>query len=186
MVSLSALWLPILVSAVAAFIASSVIHMLLPWHKGDVKQLPSEDRIREALGGADIPPGDYYTPYASSSEEMRAEAWQAECERGPVMFLTVLPSRVPAMGGQLAAWFIYCAVVAFFAAYLAGAALEPGAHYLGVFRITGVAAFLGYSLALAQGSIWYGKGWGATLRSMADGLVYGLLTGGVFGWLWPA
>lgn len=186
MVSLGALWLPIVVAAVVVFVASSVIHMFLPWHKGDFRRLPGEDGIRDALAGKDIPPGDYYTPYASGTEEMRSEAWQAKCNAGPVMFVTVLPNRVPAMGGQLAAWLVYCAVVGLFAAYLTGAALGPGAHYLAVFRISGAAAFMGYSLALAQGSIWYAKGWGATLRSMIDGLVYGLLTGGVFGWLWPA
>ncbi len=44
---------------------------------------------------------------------------------------------------------------------------------------------MGYTLALAQRSIWYGRGWGLTIRSVVDGVVYGALTAGVFGWLWP-
>jgi uncharacterized membrane protein len=89
------------------------------------------------------------------------------------------------MGVQLFQWFIYCIVIGIFAAYMAGRALQPGAHYLAVFRFAGATAFIGYSLALCQQSIWYRKKWSTTIKSMVDGLVYGLLTGGTFGWLWP-
>ena len=85
----------------------------------------------------------------------------------------------------LTLWFIYCVVVAKFAAYVAGLALAPGAPYMTVFRITGTVAFAGYALALAQHSIWYQRSWMTTARSMFDGLVYALLTAGTFGWLWP-
>ncbi|MBW2258413.1 MAG: hypothetical protein JRI25_27990 [Deltaproteobacteria bacterium] len=73
-----------------------------------------------------------------------------------------------------------------FAAYVAGRALEPGAHYLAVFRFAGCMAFVGYALALWQNSIWYKRAWSTTLKSSFDGLVYALLTAGTFGWLWPA
>jgi hypothetical protein len=89
------------------------------------------------------------------------------------------------MGTSLALWFIYCIVVSVIAAYIAGRALGPGAEYLSVFRFAGTTAFVGYALALPQNSIWYKRNWGATMRSMVDGLVYGLLTAGAFGWLWP-
>jgi hypothetical protein len=75
-------------------------------------------------------------------------------------------------------------IVSIFAAYIAGRALGPGAPYLEVFRFAGSTAFAGYALALAQNSIWYKRNWGATLKSMFDGLVYALLTAGTFGWLW--
>lgn len=42
------------------------------------------------------------------------------------------------------------------------------------------------ALALLQNSIWYKRKWSSTLKSMADGLVYALVTAGTFGWLWPA
>src|SRR5258707_326032 len=42
MTSLASLWLPILVSAVVVFIASSVIHMALPWHHAAVRCSVSE------------------------------------------------------------------------------------------------------------------------------------------------
>lgn len=187
MVSTGALIIPVVLAALVVFVASSVIHMALPWHKGDFRQLPSEDAFRSAMRSVGtIPPGDYMTPYASGMKEAGSEAHRAKYEEGPVALLTVFPNRYPSMTGQLAGWFVYCAVVAFFAGYLASATLGPGADYLAVFRVTGTAAFMGYGLALAQGSIWYGRGWGSTLRSMADALVYGLLVGGVFGWMWPA
>lgn len=90
------------------------------------------------------------------------------------------------MGGSLAQWFGYCIVVGVFAGYVASRALAPGAHYLEVFRFVGTVAFVGYGLALMQNSIWYKRNWGATLKSMFDALVYGLVTAGTFGWLWPS
>jgi hypothetical protein len=80
---------------------------------------------------------------------------------------------------------VYTIIVSLFAAYVAGRALGPGAHYLAVFRFAGATAFAGYSLALMQNSIWFSRNWGMTLRSMFDGLIYALLTAGTFGWLWP-
>jgi hypothetical protein len=46
-------------------------------------------------------------------------------------------------------------------------------------------AFVGYSLALWQNSIWYKRAWAITLRVTIDGLIYALLTAGTFSWLWP-
>jgi hypothetical protein len=76
-------------------------------------------------------------------------------------------------------------VVSIFAGYLAGAALPMGASYLDVFRFAGTTAFASYALALPQHSIWWKRSWGTTVRTMVDGLVYGCLTAGAFGWLWP-
>jgi hypothetical protein len=89
------------------------------------------------------------------------------------------------LGTFLGSWALYCLVIGVFVAYLAGRTLEPGAHYLSVFRVAGTAAFLGYSGAQVPAAIWWGKPWGNALREIADGLVYALLTAGAFGWLWP-
>ncbi len=98
----------------------------------------------------------------------------------------VLPNGMGNMTSDLAQWFAYCVVVGIFAAYIAGRAVEPGGDYLEVFRFAGCTAFVGYSLALLQNSIWYKKSWSSTLKSVFDGLIYGLVTGGAFGWLWPS
>jgi hypothetical protein len=184
MVPVTSLWLPILLSAVLVFAVSSVIHMFTPWHKSDIRGVPGEADAMAVLHKLNIPPGDYVMPYAGSMEAMKDPAYAARLEAGPAVFMTVWKGST-AMGGQLAAWFVYGLVVSVFAGYLAGAALPIGASYLDVFRFAGTTAFAGYALALPQHSIWWKRGWGATIRSMIDGLIYGCVTAGAFGWLWP-
>ena len=186
MVSILALWLPILVSAVLVFVVSSVIHMLLRYHRNDFIKLPDEDRIMQDLRKYDIPPGDYVVPCETDPKARQEAAFIEKANRGPVAFITVYPTGIPPMTGQLLMWFGYCVAVGVFAAYVAGRALEPGAEYLAAFRFSGVVAFVGYALALLQNSIWYKRSWSSTLKSTFDGLVYALVTAGTFGWLWPS
>jgi hypothetical protein len=185
MVPLLSLWLPLVLSAVIVFVASSVMHMVLPYHWGQLKRLPREDDVMAALRGFNIPSGDYGVPCPDSPTALRDPAFLEKRAKGPVAFMTVLPSGSLSMSKNLIQWFVYIFVVNTFAAYIAGRALGPGVDYLAVFRFVGTAAFLGYSLALAQSSIWSARAWSTTATSMFDGLVYGLLTAGTFGWLWP-
>jgi hypothetical protein len=170
---------------VAVFIASSIIHMALPWHRSDYQRVPKEDEVMDALRPFAIPPGDYMLPLAGGMEKMKTPQFQDKLKKGPVAVLTVLPNGPFSMGTSLALWFLYSVVVGVFAAYIACSTLPSAAAYLKVFRITGTVAFVGYTLALWQMSIWYRRSWGTTIRSSIDGLVYGALTAGVFGWLWP-
>ncbi|MGH7606602.1 MAG: hypothetical protein ACREME_04605 [Gemmatimonadales bacterium] len=185
MTDLSALWLPILLSAVIVFIASSAIHMLSLWHKNDYPKLPNEAQVMDALRPLGLPQGEYMMPRAASTEEMRSPEFRERWKRGPGVILTVLPPGPVGMGRSLTLWFVYALVVSVFAAYVAGRALPPGAEYLAVFRFAGVTAFIGYAVALWQMSIWYNRSLGLTIKATVDGLIYGLLTAGVFGWLWP-
>jgi hypothetical protein len=185
MVPVISLWLPILLAAVIVFVVSSIIHMLLPYHRTDFGKVPAEDEVMDALHKFDIPPGDYVMPCPGSPKEMGTPEFIEKTNKGPVAFITVMPSGRQSMGGSLVMWFVYSIIVGIFAAYIAGRALGPGAHYLAVFRFAGCTAFAGYSLALLQNSIWYKRSWSATLKSVFDGLVYALLTAGTFGWLWP-
>ena len=185
MVGLAALWLPILLSAVIVFVVSSIIHMATPWHKGDYLQMPSEDKVMDALRPFAIPPGDYMVPRPSSAQEIRSPDFVAKMNKGPVLVLTVMPNGSVAMTKSLVLWFLYSAVVGLFAAYVASRALPVGAPYPRVFQLVGVTAFVGYSVALWQMSIWYRRAWGTTIRATIDGLIYTLLTAGIFGWLWP-
>lgn len=186
MVSVISLWLPILLSAFVVFIVSSVIHMFLKYHNSDYKKLPGEDKVMDDLRKTNIPAGDYMFPYTTDSKERSSQEFKDKMSKGPSGVLTLFPSGPISMGSSLFQWFVYCLIVGVFAAYIAGRALEPGANYLSVFRFAGATAFVGYSLALMQNSIWYKKNWSATLKSMFDGLIYALFTAGVFGWLWPA
>ncbi len=185
MVSIPSLWLPILLSAVAVFVVSSVIHMFLGYHSADYKKVAAEDELMAAVRKLDIPPGDYMVPCPTSHAAFKDPAFLEKFKAGPRAMLTVLPGGPITMAPQLVQWFVYSIVISITAAYIAGRALGPGAHYLAVFRFAGATAFYGYSLALIQASIWYKKSWGTTLRSVFDGLIYGLVTAGFFGWLWP-
>jgi hypothetical protein len=185
MVPVMSLWMPILLSAVIVFVASSLIHMVLGYHKNDFRRLPDEDGVLEALGKFEIPPGDYNVPCAGSMAAMKDPAFVAKLKKGPVLIATFLKPGGFDMGSNLLQWFVYCVVVSLFAAYVTGIAMGPGDHYRPVFRMVSTVAFAGYVLAQWQSTIWYKKSVGTTLRNTLDGLVYALLTGGAFGWLWP-
>jgi hypothetical protein len=184
MVSITSLWLPILLSAVAVFFVSSVVHMVLPYHKSDYKKLPSEDGVMDALRPFDLAPGDYMFPLPNAGD-MKNPAFIEKYSKGPAGSLTILPKGPWSMGSSLSQWFLYCVVVGITAAYISGRALPAGSHYLKVFRFAGATAFYGYALALWQNTIWYKRNWMTTLKSTFDGLIYALLTAGFFGWLWP-
>jgi hypothetical protein len=183
MVSLLDLWLPILLSAVLVFLASSVIHMALRWHASDFEKLTAEDAVMDALRPFNLGPGDYAAPLPESMAHMSSAEFKAKQARGPLFTLTVLSGD--SIGRNLAKWFVYCIVVSVFAAYVAVLVLPAGAAYMTVFRLTSTVTFVGYALAVWQSWIWYSRSLGATLRTTIDGLVYALLTGGAFAWLWP-
>ncbi len=185
MVAITALWLPILLSAVIVFIASSIIHMVLTYHRTDYGKLPNENRVLDALRGENLAPGPYLFPHAGTMKNMGTPEMQEKYKRGPVGLLTVLPSGAPTMTKSLVQWFVFSVVVGVFVAYVAGRTLGPGAGYLPVFRVAGTVAFLTYAGSRAVDSIWAGLPWSNTVKNTVDGIVYGLLTAGVFGWLWP-
>lgn len=185
MVEMHLLWLPILLSAVIVFVASSIIHMATPLHKKDYPRLEAEDRVMDALRPIAIPPGEYMVPRPASMKDMKSPEFMEKMKKGPVFMLSMWKSGPQSMGKPLFLWFVYALVVGVFAAYVAGRALPAGAHYLSVFRFAGVTAFVGYTMALWQLSIWYHRPWGISIRATVDGLLYALLTAGTFGWLWP-
>ncbi len=182
---LQLLWLPIVVSSVFVFIASSIIHMLLPWHKNDYPKMPREDEVMDALRPFEIPPGDYMVPRPSKHGDLKAPEFLEKLNKGPVMVLTVCPNGMMNMGRNLALWFVYLLVVGSFTALIAGNAVAPGAWFMKVFHYTAPVAFLGYAVALWQMSIWYRRSLSITIKATIDGLIYALVTAGTFGWLWP-
>jgi hypothetical protein len=185
-IPITALWVPIVLAGILVFVVSSIIHMFLPYHLSDFSGVPQEDEVMDALRPFRIPPGDYVMPHAASPDVMRSEEFRTRVETGPRAFFTVVgPETFFNMGPQLVQWFAYTLLVGVVSAYVGGRMLGPGADYIDVFRLTGTVAFASYSMALMQRSIWFKQKWSATLKSMFDGLLYALLTGGAFGWLWP-
>jgi hypothetical protein len=185
MVALAELWMPIAVSAVAVFLVSSLVHMVIKWHAADYKGLPNEDQVRDVLRKAGLAPGSYNFPYCKGMKDMASPAMVKKYNEGPVGQLVIRPNGDPAMGKYLGAWFLYCVLVSCFLAYLAAHTVARGTAYLEVFRVVGTAAFLVYGLSQLLDAIWKGQRLSATFKYIADGLVYALVTAGVFGWLWP-
>jgi len=185
MVPIMSLWLPIFLAAVFVFVLSSIIHMVFTYHQSDFAKLPEEDKVMDDLRKHNIPPGEYAMPRAATTKEMSETAYVEKTKKGPVAMLTVIESGPPKLGMSLVLWFVFSLVVGVFAAYVAGRALGPDAHYLAVFRFAGVTAFIAYTLAGWQNSIWYKRKWSTTIKNTIDGLVYALVTAGTFGWLWP-
>lgn len=186
MVTLGALWLPVLVAAALVFAASAVVWMVLPHHRNDFRGLENEDEVRSALAAGDVSPGQYHVPHAPDRDAYGSPEMQEKFAEGPNAFLTVLPRGTPSMGKQFTLWLIFIVAVGVLCAYVAGRTLPPGTEYLQVFRVTGTVAWAAYGFAYVQEAIWFGRPWSFVLKQLADALAYGLLTAGAFGWLWPA
>lgn len=182
-VSLMSLWLAILLSAVIVFVASSVIWMVIQYHNAEWKKLPDEEAARSALKGT--APGQYSVPNAQTSAERKSPEVVEKYRQGPIAMLIVLPHGSMAMGKQMFQWIVYCLLISFMVAYVTSVVLPSGADYLHVFRIAGSVAILAYAGAVPINAIWFGHTWSATVKDVLDGLIYGLLTAGIFGWLWP-
>jgi hypothetical protein len=179
--SIVALAVPILVSAVVVWFASAMIWMVLPWHKKDFSRASHEEAARAALSG--LAPGNYMLPYCADQNELKDPEVRKKYEEGPLAFITVMPNGVPKMGGKLVGSFLYNVLVGILCAYVLTRTGTTESVYLEVFRISGTVAFISYGIAYVQDSIWFGRRWSITAKSLLDALIYALLTGGVFGWL---
>ena len=182
---LAQLWLPIVLSAVGVFVASSIIHMASPWHKGDFPTMANEDAVMDAMRPLALAPGDYFFPRPGSMAEMKSEAYLARVTRGPVVLMTVMPNGITPMGKTFVQWFIYLLVVSFVAAAVVAVVVPAGASHGMVFHEVALVSFAGYGLALWQLSIWYRRSLAITVKSTVDAVIYAAITGAVFMWCWP-
>ena len=185
MVSLGSLWLPILLSAVLVFLVSAIIHMVLKYHNKDYTKLPNEDAVRAAIRAGNPPPAQYIVPYCSDMKDMEKPEMKQKYVEGPVVVMNLMRPGLPKMSNYLIQWFVFIVVISFFIAYIAAHTIPSGARYLAVFRVVGAIGFLAYGAGQIPDSIWMGKPWKVTWKNVLDGLVYGLVTAGTFGWLWP-
>ncbi len=183
---LTDLWIPILVAAVFVFLVSSVIHMVIPIHKGDYQPLPDEDGLMAAMREKGLAPGSYGFPCPRSMKEMTSPEMVEKYKEGPVGFMTVLPTGLPQIGKSLIQWFLFSILVGLFVAYVASLSLDAGAGFRPVFRLCSTLGTMAYALGYFNDSIWKGVSWKITLKYLFDGLLYGLATGAAFGWLWPS
>jgi predicted small integral membrane protein len=183
MVALTALWLPIVLATVAVWLMSAIFWTASPHHKSDFSKLPDEDSVLNTLRAQSLRAGQYFFPFAMGSKEMADPVTKEKFARGPVGMVTIMAA--PAMGKMMVQSAIFYLVVVVTAAYVASRALAPGTAYLQVFRITGTVAFVAHAGGNFPEAIWFGLSWKRAWKTMADSLVYAMLTGGFFGWLWP-
>ncbi len=183
---IGSLWLPGVVSAVVVFFLSSLLHMVLKYHKADFRKLPDEDGVAAALRKAGPSPGVYFIPYCAEPSQMKDPAMRKRFEEGPVVGLIVRPNGPPAIGPSLAQWFLLCLLTSFATAYIARHTLSFGTDGLTVMQVTGIVSFLAYGFGYFQDSIWKGIPWSNSLRGLLDAVLYALATGLIFRWLWPA
>jgi hypothetical protein len=185
MTSMFSIWLPVLVSAVIVFILSSIFHMVLPWHKNDYPHLATQDAVMDALRPLAIPPGEYMIPKPEKMSDLRSPEFAEKANRGPVLMLHMLPNGIRGMGVPLAQYFVYLVVVAAISGHIAQRVLPTDAPDYDICHTVGLAAFMGYALALWQGVIWYRRSVWTAVKMTIDGIVYAFATACVFAWLWP-
>ena len=183
---LPALWLPILVSAVGVFIASSLIHMVFKWHNSEYRPVANEDAVADALRAGNPTPGMYHIPHCTDMKDLQKEEMKAKFRRGPIALITVVKSGEPTMGKQLLGWFILNIVVSAFGALLAVQSFGLGASPHAAGHLAGMLAFLTYGGGSVQQSVWMGKPWSSTAKDLLDALIYGTVVALTFIWLWPA
>lgn len=179
------LWLPVIVSAVAVWLVSAIVHMVLRYHRADYKQLSDEESVAAAVRKVGPGPGVYVMPYCTDMSQMKDPAFRKKYDEGPVALLTVMRNGAPNMGKHLLQWFLLCFLVSFVVAYIARHTLAAGISGVEVMRITGTVAFIAYGFGYFQDSIWKAIPWSNTLRGLLDAAIYGLVTGLVFRLLWP-
>jgi len=181
MAMLASLWLPILLSAVGVFVASSLIHMLFKWHNRDYRKLPNEDAVRAALNAGQPAPGIYVLPHFADAKECQSEEALAKFREGPVGKLMLGKPGAMSIGPMLLQWFVLNLVVATAAACMAVGSMS-GHHAA---HTAGLATLLAYGAGAVTEAIWMGKPWAATLKDLLDALIYAAVTAAVFLWLWP-
>ena len=183
---LTALWLPIIVSAVGVYAASSLIHMVFKWHNADYKKFPNEDDVRAAIrAGNTQGGGEYMLPYCASPNDAGKPEMQKKFQEGPIGLLMIQPpGATPGIGKALGLWFAFNLATAMVIGYIAYKALLEPATFGQVARLTGGLAFLGYATGGIQYGIWMGKPWKSVSKDVLDAVIYAAITGVAFATLW--
>ncbi len=184
MAQVAQLWIPIVLSAVLVFVASSLIHMLFKWHNSEYGKLANEDAVRAAVRAGSPAPGQYVLPFCREMKEMQSPEMQQKYVEGPVGFLVLRAPGAPKMGGFLVKWLIYNLVVAFLAGCLT-LHMMPAGNGSQAGLVAGSVSFLAYAGGSIPNAIWMGKPWTAALKELLDALIYGAVTAAAFTWLWP-
>lgn len=181
---LTALWLPIVLSAVFVFVASALINMFLKfWHTPDYRQFTNEDEVRAAISKGSSAPGQYVLPYCKP-EAMKDPAMKEKFAQGPLGMVNLRRAGSVNMGASLLQWFLFCILVSLFCA-MAAIIVPPGEPHM-AFHTVALAALMAYAFGCFTDAIWWSVPWKTAFKYIVDGIIYALITGFTFEWLWPA
>jgi hypothetical protein len=183
---LLALWLPILLSAVAVFVISSFVHMVLKWHAPDYAGFSNEDAVRAAIRAGNPKPGRYVVPFCKDMKDMGSEAMVKKYHEGPIGQIVIGPNGAPNMGKYLATWFVWTLIVAIVAAFVVSQifGLDPS-RARAASKLVGTITFIAHGFGTVSESIWGMRPWSSSVKYLVDAALYGLGAGLVFYWLWP-
>ena len=176
----------LILAAVLVFIASSLVHMVFKWHNSDYLKLGNEDEVRAAIRKTSPGPGQYVIPHCIDMKEVQSPEMQKKFIEGPVGFVVLRQPGPPTMGGHLAKWFGLNLLVAGAVACILCTTIAPGAGGHRVFHIAVLATFIAYGAGAISDGIWKGEPWKSVFKDLLDALIYGLVSGVAFCWLWPA
>jgi hypothetical protein len=185
MISLGQLWLPILVTAIAVFAASSLVHMVFAGTFPTTAGSRTRTTCARWCARARPVPGSTSSRIAPIPRRWAAEM-VARFKEGPIGVLVLRPVGMPSMGKPLGLWFGLNLLVAILAGYLACRTLAAGSSFPQIFRVVGLFTFAAYAIGPLQQAVWMGKPWASACKEAGDALIYGVVTGLVFGWLWPS
>lgn len=190
---LSHLWLPILVSAAAVWIASSLAWMVIGHHKHTWKEIPNEDEFIATIKRFRIAPGSCGFPEFRKceglSKEEKLAKWE-EMQKHPIGVLRVWGPL--SMGRNWVLSLVVNLVASTLIGYHGWSALRhggsdgaPTASFAKVMQVLGTVGILAYCFASLQNDIWFQRSRREVVTGLIDGVVLGLITGAVFRLLWP-
>jgi hypothetical protein len=187
---LLSLWLPILLSAAAVWIASMIVGMALPHHKQDwigLPDPPGEDGFMDYLRKSGLKPGNYLFPDFRGREALKSEKVEKALKEGPVGHLSVWQTPLT-MGGKMVGTFIVYLVVSALIAYLTRVALPPipgPTPFAKVFQFATTAGVLAYCFSFIPNALWWGSYKRTIVANVIDGILYAAITGAIVAWRWP-
>ena len=177
---LTALFLPIVLSAIVLFFCSFLSWMVLRLHAKDWGKLKNEDDFLKATKDLELTEGSYMFPHCNGSSDMKSEEFKKKMQEGPNGVITVFPKTD--MRRNLGLTFLYFLVVSFCLAYLTSLAHERGAEFMEIFRFVSTAGLMTYLAAIICHAIWFNS---RIIGHIIEALIYAVVTGAIFGWLWP-
>lgn len=184
-ISITQLWLPILLGGFFCWIASALIHMVLKYHNADYKKLNNEKEVGDVLRAGNVTPGLYHMPHCVDMKEMNNEATQEKFKKGPIAMITIFENGLPPMGKLLSQQLLYFIVACVAIAFVSVLSLQPESTFKMVFHFVGIISFLIFGYAVIPYSIWFGIPWAVSLRYLLDALIYAIVVAATFAWLWP-